>query len=132
MGQIPRIIDSTLRKTVENLKDQEYFLKTIDHADKKMCLIVGGDTVGTLYGAYRFAEHLGVRFYLEGDVVPDERMELQLPEISEEGKPLFNVRGIMPFHDFAEGPDLWNTEDYKAILAQVAKMRMNFIRICAF
>ena len=30
--------------------------------------------MGTLYGAYRLAEHLGVRFYLHGDVVPDEQI----------------------------------------------------------
>ena len=33
--------------------------------------MVGGDPIGTLYGAYRLAERLGVRFYLHGDVVPD-------------------------------------------------------------
>ena len=40
--------------------------------------ITGGSDVGVLYGAYRYAELLGVRFYLHGDVVPDERLK-QLP-----------------------------------------------------
>ena len=34
--------------------------------------ITGGDPLGVLYGAYRYAELLGVRFYLHGDVVPDD------------------------------------------------------------
>ena len=40
--------------------------------------IVGGSDLGVLYGAYRYAERLGVRFYLHGDVVPDEPLK-ELP-----------------------------------------------------
>ena len=89
--------------------------------------ITGGSDLGVLYGAYRYAELLGVRFYLQGDVVPDERLK-QLPAVKEEaGKPAFKLRGILPFHDFPEGPDLWEADDYKAVLAQMVKLRMNFI-----
>ena len=88
--------------------------------------IAGGSDLGVLYGAYRYAELLGVRFYLHGDVVPDERLK-ELPNVSDAGKPEFAVRGILPFHDFPEGPDLWEADDYKAVLAQMVKLRMNFI-----
>jgi hypothetical protein len=96
-------------------------------ADRRVLLIAGGDDKGTLYGAYRFAEKLGVRFYLHGDVVSDRRIEWKLPTVDEIGKPLFNVRGIQPFHDFPEGPDWWNRDDYLAHVSQLAKMRMNFL-----
>ena len=89
-------------------------------------LLVGGDGVGTLYAAYQFAEQLGVRFYLHGDVIPDRQAPLELADVDQTGKPLFKTRGIQPFHDFPEGPDWWDAEDYKAILAQLPKMRMNF------
>jgi hypothetical protein len=79
-----------------------------------------------LYAAYRFAEHLGVRFYLHGDVVPDELIPLALPMLDERAKPLFALRGIQPFHDFPEGPDWWNLDDYQAYLSQLPKLRMNF------
>ena len=36
-----------------------------------MHLSAGGDKNGLLYGAYAFAEQMGVLFYLHGDVVPD-------------------------------------------------------------
>ena len=88
--------------------------------------ITGGSPVAVLYGAYRYAELLGVRFYLEGDVVPDEPL-IALPAVNEDAKPAFAVRGILPFHDFPEGPDLWEADDYKAVLAQLVKLRMNFI-----
>ncbi|MEN6425901.1 MAG: malectin domain-containing carbohydrate-binding protein [Phycisphaerales bacterium] len=115
-----------LAESVRTLQPQQYLLKTISSGDGKTLLIVGGDAVGTLYGVYRFAEHLGVRFYMHGDVVPDEKIDPTLPILDERGEALFQTRGIQPFHDFPEGPDWWNTDDYKAIIAQLPKMRMNF------
>jgi hypothetical protein len=106
-----------------SLSAEQYTLKTRG----RTVFVVGGDDVGTLYGAYRFAERLGVRFYLHGDVVPDARIKPALPELDETGKPLFNVRGIQPFHDFPEGPDWWSKDDYLAYIAQLPKLRMNFI-----
>jgi hypothetical protein len=119
--------DQPLRATVAALQPQQYLLKTIQAKGRRIVLVVGGDEAGALYGAYRFAECLGVRFYLHGDVIPDEPIRFALPAIEEEGKPLFGLRGIQPFHDFPFGPDWWTTEDYKAYVAQLAKMRMNFI-----
>ena len=52
---------------------------------------------------------------------------MSCPHLDETGKPLFDLRGIQPFHDFPEGPDWWSTDDYRAYVAQLAKMRMNFI-----
>jgi len=112
---------------VSGARPQEYVIETVQPGKHRLVCIVGGDEAGTLYGAYRFCELLGVRFYLHGDVVPDRRRSRDLPEISESGKPLFDIRGIQPFHDFPEGPDWWNRDDYLAYIAQLAKLRMNFI-----
>ncbi len=116
----------TLKTSVLSLKSQQYRIKTLKKMEKPVVLICGGDEFGTLYGAYRFIEHFGVRFYLHGDVLPDNKISLQMPDLDEQGKPLFELRGIHPFHDFPEGPDWWNADDYKAILAQLPKLRMNF------
>ena len=92
------------------------------------CLeISAADDQGLLYGAYAVAEKFGVRFYLHGDVVPDRRVPFAVPEVDEVARPIFRVRGILPFHDFPEGPDWWNEDDYLAYLGQLAKLRMNFI-----
>jgi hypothetical protein len=120
------LADAKLKTTVEGLAAEQYVVKTIQQGSRPVILAAGGDTTGTLYAAYRLAEHLGVRFYMHGDVVPDKQIPPAIAPIDEVGKPLFDRRGIQPFHDFPEGPDWWNLDDYMAILGQLAKMRMNF------
>jgi len=120
------LTDPAAAARVAELGSQEYLLKTTRNRGKKIVLLVGGDGPGVLYGAYRLAEHLGVRFYLEGDVVPDDKLRAFELEFDERDRPLFAVRGIQPFHDFPEGPDWWDLDNYKAILGQLPKLRMNF------
>ncbi len=114
-------------KPAAKLGPEQYWLKTVTRDGERTLWIIGGDDIGTLYGAYHFIEHLGVRFYLHGDVIPDEQISLEIPVLDETGKPLFETRGIQPFHDFPEGPDWWDTDDYLAYVSQLAKMRMNFL-----
>jgi hypothetical protein len=124
--------EPSLAAELERLAPQSYYLKTLAPAQSPgaggaLLLIVGGDDAGTLYGAYRFAERLGVRFYLHGDVIPDEQEPWKMPVLDEWATPLFALRGIQPFHDFPEGPDWWNRDDYLAIIGQLPKLRMNFL-----
>ena len=111
----------------QELAPQQFILKTGTVDGKKVWSIVGGDELGTLYGAYRFAEKLGVRFGLDEDVVPDARLTGAWPAPDETGKPRFALRGLQPFHDFNVGPDWWNAQDYQNVLTQMAKLRLNFI-----
>lgn len=103
-----------------------YRIHTIEHRGRRMMLISGGSPAGPLYGAYRLAERLGARFYLHGDVLPDEPVALAISAAPETGQALFALRGIQPFHDFPEGPDWWDIQAYKAVLAQLPKLGMNF------
>jgi hypothetical protein len=103
-----------------------YWVQTMSWNDHDLLLVIGADARGTLYGAYRFAEELGVRFFLHGDVIPEPVQPWTWGEISVSAAPLFAHRGIQPFHDFPEGPDWWDSDGYKAIMAQLPKMGMNF------
>lgn len=110
------------------LAPQQYRLKSADNT----LTIAGGSDTAVLYGAYAFAETLGVRFDLAGDVIPDGTIALAIPALDETHQPWFELRGIQPFHDFLEGPDWWNAEDYKAYLTQMVKMKMNFIGLHSY
>jgi len=127
-GLPEKVTGTVIRLAIDSiLGDQEFRLKT-NHAGKvKTMTISGGSAQAVLYGAYEFAEQLGVRFYLHGDVVPDKKISFRLPNLDIQKKPVFATRGILPFHDFPEGPDWWNENDYKAIITQLPKMKMNFI-----
>ena len=111
----------------QDLGPQQFTLKTVPGDDQTSWWVVGGDETGTLYGAYRFAEKLGVRFALDEDILPDEPLSGAWPVLDETGKPRFALRGLQPFHDFSVGPDWWNLQDYQHVLSQMAKLRMNFI-----
>ena len=116
--------DEGIRVDAAALGPQDYLLRTIVN---RGVFLVGGSDTAVLYAAYRFAEYLGVRFYLHGDVIPDQKVPFVFPVIDETHKPLFELRGIQPFHDFPEGPDWWNLADYQAVIGQLPKMGMNFM-----
>ena len=115
--------DKAFARRIESLGPQQYVIKTAG----RVVLIAGGDPIGALYGAYRFIEHFGVRFYLHGDVIPDKQIAWKTPEIDLTGKPLFALRGINTWGSHPFGFDQWSADDYRSTIAQLAKMRMNFI-----
>jgi len=121
------LLPASLQQSAEALPPQAFLLKKEETPSGFVFYVVGGDPLGTLYGVYRLAEHFGLRFYLHGEAAPPMRSEPEPPEVNERSEPLFALRGIQPFHDFPEGPDWWNTDDYLAVLAQLPKLRMNFI-----
>ncbi|MFO7934387.1 MAG: hypothetical protein R6U78_09925 [Bacteroidales bacterium] len=104
-----------------------FIIKSIQSGNRQILVISGYDCQAVVYGAYRFAEHLGISFDLAGDIIPDMKIELDITGFDEIGKPLLEIRGIQPFHDFYQGPDLWSSSDYTAIISQLPKLGMNFI-----
>lgn len=104
-----------------------FLIKSVEQERRTVLVISGSDPDSTLHAAYRFAEHLGVGFGLEGDVIPDARIEWSLSGHDEVAVPVLETRGLLPFHDFPEGPDFWNTDDYLLVLSQMPKLGLNFI-----
>ena len=116
-------VTQQFKESISNeLEAQEYHIKTITQDPLTLLTIYGGDASGVLYGAYRFLEEFGIRFYVHGDVIPEREMAFKLPTVDIHGKPQFELRGIQPFHDFPEGPDWWTLDDYKAVIAQLTKI----------
>src|SRR5665647_2602534 len=127
VGCLAEKIKLTSNYNLPAMEADAFLLKTIKDQNGKKLIVYGGGSNGTLYAAYRIAETMGIGFYLEGDVIPDKRIPFTFPMLDIKQKPLFSKRGILPFHDFPEGPDLWNLDDYKAIIGQLPKMGLNFV-----
>ena len=71
-GTFARGLDDTeTAAKIAALGPEDYWLKTVPHRSGQLVLVAGGSGPAVLYGAYQLAEKLGVRFFLEGDVVPD-------------------------------------------------------------
>ena len=122
--------DVKLASEIAKLGPEEYRIRTMAKDARRIVVIAGGGDAGVLYGAYRFAERLGVRFSLHNDIIPDDRIPFGIPpDLDEHGSPLFETRGIQPFHDFPEGPDWWDADDYKAILSRLPRLGMNFFAL---
>jgi hypothetical protein len=103
--------------------------------------LVGSSPQATLFAVYTFAEReLGAQFLLSGDVFPphDEPAageNREAPRFAEQDITMtssFDVRGIQPFHDFSSGPDWWSGDDYKVVLTQLAKQKLNFIGLHSY
>ena len=93
-------------------------------------VIAGSDEVGCLYGVYGLLEdYYDVGFYLGGDVLPDKKRPLRLPEVDERKKPAVAIRGFLPWTNFPQSATSYSWQDWKFILDQMAKMRMNFLHI---
>ncbi|MGB9746601.1 MAG: hypothetical protein ACPLXM_06705 [Bacteroidales bacterium] len=121
-------VPDSLRAVLASLQPQEYKIITLKQpAGNKVLLLCGADSMAALYACYHFIETLGVRFFLHGDVIPDNYLSFSIPDLNLTAKPSFALRGILPFHDFPEGPDWWDEDEYKTVIGQLAKMRMNFI-----
>ena len=116
-----------IERLLESLEKEEFLLKSHKSAEGKSILIAGGDDQGVLYGVYQFLEEQGIWFDLSGDIIPDEKRSCDFAEIDKTGKPVFEKRGLQPFHDFPEGPDYWDNDTYQAVISQLPKMKMNFL-----
>jgi hypothetical protein len=110
------------------LKSEEYWLKTFTLDSRKILMVTGKDDISTLYAAYKLIESYGIRYTLAGDIIPDGKIALFLPEIDKTFSPQFAVRGMLPYHSWnPEGPENWNEDAYKSFLTQQVKMGMNFM-----
>lgn len=118
---------SNFKSIIYNVKLGEESFQLISVSDSSL-LIIGGSELGCLYGTYKFLESTGIGFSLDEDLIPDRKIsKIRLSGFNVTYNPVFALRGLLPFHDFPEGPDWWNEEEYKTVITQMPKLGMNFI-----
>ncbi len=93
-------------------------------------VIAGSDPEGVLYGVYGLLEdHYGIAFYLGGEVLPDKKQPLMPEKLDEFKTPAVAIRGFLPWTNFPQSATSYSWDDWKFILDQMAKMRLNFLHI---
>ncbi len=108
---------------------QGYILKSATLAGKPAIIIAGSDLEGVLYGVYGLLEdHYGMGFYLQGDVFP-KKFKGHPENLNETKTPLVYIRGFLPWTNFPQSATVYSWEDWKFIIDQMAKMRMNLLHI---
>ena len=111
--------------------EQGYVLKRFTYNDQEVLAIAGSDMTGVLYGVYGLLEdYYGIGFYLGGDVLPDTKSPLTLaPVVDEKKAPEQYIRGFLPWTNFPQSATVYSWEDWKFIIDQMAKMKMNLLNI---
>ncbi|MCX6873310.1 MAG: malectin domain-containing carbohydrate-binding protein [Verrucomicrobia bacterium] len=126
----------TLAVDTSDPGEQGYVLRKIvtqgqgGQGPREILAIAGSDSAGTLYGVYGLLQdHYDIGFALEGDVIPQTKSALVLAQVDERKKPKQSVRGILPWVNFFQSATVYSFEDYRFVIDQMAKMRMNLLNI---
>ncbi len=107
-----------------------YVLKRTIVNGNPVVAIAANDAIGCLYGVYGLlSDHYGVGFFLGGDILPDKKSALSWVEVDETKTPAVSIRGFLPWTNFPQSATVYSWEDWKFIIDQMAKMRLNFIHI---
>jgi len=107
------------------LKADGYILKTIELDGRPAVVAGGNDETGTMYAAYELLERLGIVFQITGDVIPEQKPDLSLPELDMRTEPMARYRGFLEMH-------AWNffmgLQDYRRLIDQMAKLKFNYLQ----
>ena len=126
-----RQAESRRQANFQGLKPEGYLLRRIT-LDGRPALVVGGnDEAGTLYAAYDLLERLGFVFLLTKDILPQQRPDVTLPALDERVEPAFARRGLH-IDNCYPNQTLWSLADWRKVIDQMAKMRMNYLQIFWF
>ena len=115
-----------LKPDVSGLGDEGYLLRTVKDGKRKVIIVTGKTPNGALYGAYALLEEYGFGFYLGGDAVPAKK-PFKLLDLNVNRKPVFKIRGALPWYNFFNSPTTWDYQDYVWFFDNLAKTKNNFI-----
>ena len=113
-----------------NPGEQGYVLKKFRTNNHDVIAIAGSDSTGTLYGVYGLLDdYYKIGFYTDGDVIPQHKIALTMVTVDEKKLPAQSIRGILPWVNFPQSATVYSLEDYKFVIDQMAKMRLNLLNI---
>src|ERR1043166_2782245 len=109
---------------------QGYVIKTGRYAGFPATVLAGSDDTGCLYAAYGLlSDHYHVGFFFSGDVLPEQKSPLKWLNVDERKAPAIAIRGLLPWSNFPQSSASYSWEDWKFIIDQMARMRLNLLHI---
>ena len=127
-------VSEFLRKEVPGtvaLKPEGYLVRTGLWENRPVVVVAGRDEAGMLYGAYEILEQLGITFRLTGDILPEHRPDLELPELNIRHEPALKRRGFLFPVNF-DNASCYSWADYEQMLNQMARMKCNYLQFWWF
>ncbi len=113
------------------LSDQGYVLREVQSENGPLFQVAGGSATATMWAVYDLVERWGVRYELHADLLPDNAGVFRFPQDPVACEPQFPSRVFRTYGDFANNTCYWPAEDYRKLIAQLAKMRINGIAVGA-
>jgi hypothetical protein len=124
------VLDKKITLDFGKATQQAYKLKTLAEGKNNILVMAGVDEVGTLYSVYGLLDdYYGVGFNFSGDILPDTQSPITIPNVDEVKSPKQEVRGVLPWTNFLQSATVYSLEDYKFIIDQMTKMRMNLLNL---
>lgn len=108
------------------LKPESLILKTLEMEGRHVLIAGGSDETGAMYAVYELLERMGIVFQVANDIIPERKDDLLLPMLEVRMEPQFKHRGWQYWPNIR-----WNMslEDYRNQIDQMAKMKMNTLKI---
>ena len=128
----PEVKLATARQPFPPVSDQGIVLRRTEYDQLPALIVGGGSPAATLWAVYELAERWGVRFLMEGDVIPAIHGKFAVPDLNVEMEPVFRVRGHPTIQDFAASGESWGINDFRLLIAQLAKLKFNRLNLYAF
>ena len=123
------------------VSEQGLLLKRGRWNETSALIVGGGSPQATLWAVYELVERWGVRYLLQGDVLPEATQgggqvnadtALRVPAQDIVMEPNFPIRSWRVINDFAMGPECWGIDDYRPVLDQLAKLKFNRIVLATY
>ena len=125
LGKIEGVPEEFVAK-VRSLAAESFAVTTLGEGKSRTVIVGGPDDGGVLYGVYDVLERLGCYFQTTGDILPEARPDLALPKLDYSRTPLLTRRGLLT-HPCYPQVGLFSLDDWKSLLDQMAKLKMNYL-----
>ena len=128
-GSEPKISDLLSRCGEKALAEQEYLIRSVEWNETEALMLAGGSPAALLWAVYELAEFWGVRFLLDGEVLPAQQPELTIPGSPLRRRPLLDLRSWRGINRLPHSGAYWGIADYRKLIDQLAKMRFNSFHV---